>query len=110
MVADLLCDRRHRGAARGVGGEEHPDGRASMSSSAEKSCSRYSQPNCIGLSSLPSPEVQDGAMSDESAASIRAKRRDWMVTHRDTYLQSGGTQGHVMDISVWAATHSPRTV
>ena len=38
-------------------------------------------------------------MGDESAASIRATRRDWMATHRDLYLQSGGTQGHVMDIS-----------
>lgn len=38
-------------------------------------------------------------MGDESAASIRATRRDWMAMHRDLYLQSGGTQGHVMDIS-----------
>ena len=43
--------------------------------------------------------VQDGAMSDDSAAAIRQERRDWMTKHRDVYLQSGGTQGHVMDIS-----------
>ena len=42
--------------------------------------------------------VQDGAMSNDSAAAIRQERRDWMAKHRDIYLQSGGTQGHVMDI------------
>ncbi len=43
--------------------------------------------------------VQDGAMSDDSAAAIRQDRRDWMIKHRDVYLRSGGVQGHVMDIS-----------
>jgi deazaflavin-dependent oxidoreductase (nitroreductase family) len=43
--------------------------------------------------------VQDGAMSNDSAAAIRQKRRDWMAKHRDIYLQSGGTQGHVEDLS-----------
>ena len=43
--------------------------------------------------------VQDGAMSNDSSAAIRQERRDWMVKHRDVYLQSGGTRGHVMDIS-----------
>jgi deazaflavin-dependent oxidoreductase (nitroreductase family) len=38
-------------------------------------------------------------MSDESAADIRATRRDWVTDHRDMYLQSGGTQGHIMDIT-----------
>jgi deazaflavin-dependent oxidoreductase (nitroreductase family) len=43
--------------------------------------------------------VQDGAMSNDSAAEIRQERLDWMAKHRDLYQQSGGTQGHVMDIS-----------
>jgi deazaflavin-dependent oxidoreductase (nitroreductase family) len=38
-------------------------------------------------------------MSNESAAAIRQDRRDWMASHRDTYLRSGGAQGHIMDIS-----------
>ena len=38
-------------------------------------------------------------MSDDSAAAIRQERRNWMAQHRETYLKSGGTQGHVMDIS-----------
>lgn len=38
-------------------------------------------------------------MSDESAAAIREERRDFAARHRATYLQSGGTQGHVVDIS-----------
>ncbi len=38
-------------------------------------------------------------MSNDSAAAIRQERRDWMAKHREMYLQSGGTQGHVMDIS-----------
>ena len=38
-------------------------------------------------------------MSNESAADIRQERRDWITHHRDTYLRSGGAQGHVMDIS-----------
>lgn len=42
--------------------------------------------------------VQDGAMGNDSSAAIRQERGDWMAKHRDTYLQSGGTKGHVMDI------------
>ena len=38
-------------------------------------------------------------MSNDSAGSIRRQRRDWMDRHREIYLQSGGTEGHVMDIS-----------
>jgi deazaflavin-dependent oxidoreductase (nitroreductase family) len=37
-------------------------------------------------------------MSDESSAAIRETRRDWVTEHRQMYLQSGGTQGHIMDI------------
>lgn len=38
-------------------------------------------------------------MSDDTAAAIRKERRDWMARHRDTYLRSGGTQGHIVDIT-----------
>src|SRR6188472_3216187 len=41
---------------------------------------------------------QDGAMSNDSAAAIRQERLDWMARHRDIYLRSGGTEGHIMDI------------
>jgi deazaflavin-dependent oxidoreductase (nitroreductase family) len=38
-------------------------------------------------------------MSDESSAAIRAARKDWVGDHRETYLRSGGTEGHIMDIT-----------
>ena len=38
-------------------------------------------------------------MSDASSSSIRETRRDWVVEHREMYLRSGGTQGHIMDIT-----------
>jgi deazaflavin-dependent oxidoreductase (nitroreductase family) len=38
-------------------------------------------------------------MSDASSGAIRETRRDWVVEHREMYLRSGGTQGHVMDIT-----------
>lgn len=38
-------------------------------------------------------------MSDESSAAISAVRRDWVSEHRTTYLQSGGAEGHIMDIT-----------
>jgi deazaflavin-dependent oxidoreductase (nitroreductase family) len=38
-------------------------------------------------------------MSDESAAKIRAARRDWVTEHREMYLKSGGTEGHIMDVT-----------
>ncbi len=38
-------------------------------------------------------------MGDESSAVIREARRDWVTEHREMYLQSGGTQGHIMDIT-----------
>lgn len=38
-------------------------------------------------------------MSNESAAAIRQERRDWMASHRDAYLRSGGAEGHIMDLS-----------
>jgi deazaflavin-dependent oxidoreductase (nitroreductase family) len=38
-------------------------------------------------------------MSDESAAVIRAERRDWTTQHLATYLRSGGTRGHIVDTS-----------
>ena len=38
-------------------------------------------------------------MSDESSAAISAVRRDWVGEHRHSYLSSGGTEGHIMDIT-----------
>lgn len=38
-------------------------------------------------------------MSNESSAEIRASRTDWMGQHRGMYLDSGGAQGHIMDIT-----------
>jgi deazaflavin-dependent oxidoreductase (nitroreductase family) len=38
-------------------------------------------------------------MSDASSGAIRETRRDWVVEHREMYLRSGGTQGHIMDIT-----------
>ncbi len=38
-------------------------------------------------------------MSDESSAEIRDARRDWVTTHREMYLRSGGAEGHIMDIT-----------
>ena len=38
-------------------------------------------------------------MSDASSGAIRETRRDWVVEHRAMYLKSGGTQGHIMDIT-----------
>jgi deazaflavin-dependent oxidoreductase (nitroreductase family) len=43
--------------------------------------------------------VQDGAMTNDSAAAIRQERQDWMATHRDRYLRSGGTEGHIEDLT-----------
>jgi deazaflavin-dependent oxidoreductase (nitroreductase family) len=38
-------------------------------------------------------------MSDESSAAISAVRRDWVTEHRESYLKSGGTEGHIMDLT-----------
>lgn len=38
-------------------------------------------------------------MSDADAVSIRAQRSDWISEHLETYLTSGGTRGHIMDVS-----------
>jgi deazaflavin-dependent oxidoreductase (nitroreductase family) len=38
-------------------------------------------------------------MSDESSAAISEVRKDWVVEHREMYLRSGGTQGHIMNVS-----------
>lgn len=38
-------------------------------------------------------------MSDDSSAAIRDTRKDWISDHREMYLQSGGTQGHIMDLT-----------
>lgn len=42
-------------------------------------------------------------MSDETSAEIRESRKDWMVEHREMYLQSGGAQGHIMDLTAVGA-------
>jgi deazaflavin-dependent oxidoreductase (nitroreductase family) len=38
-------------------------------------------------------------MGDADAAAIRAARGDWVSEHLETYLTSGGTQGHILDLS-----------
>ena len=38
-------------------------------------------------------------MSNESSAAIREARKDWVTEHREMYLRSGGTEGHIMDIT-----------
>jgi deazaflavin-dependent oxidoreductase (nitroreductase family) len=38
-------------------------------------------------------------MADADAAAIRAARGDFTTEHLQTYLQSGGTQGHILDLS-----------
>ena len=37
-------------------------------------------------------------MSDESSATIRDARKDWVTEHRELYLSSGGVKGHIMDV------------
>ncbi|OBK13699.1 nitroreductase/quinone reductase family protein [Mycobacterium asiaticum] len=38
-------------------------------------------------------------MGDADAAAIRAERSNWMQEHLAMYLDSGGTQGHIVDLS-----------
>jgi len=38
-------------------------------------------------------------MSDETSAAIREQRRDWVTEHREMYLRSGGSQGHIQDLT-----------
>ncbi|MCV7411604.1 nitroreductase [Mycobacterium florentinum] len=38
-------------------------------------------------------------MGDAEAAAIRAARGNWVNDHLETYLASGGTRGHIMDVS-----------
>ena len=38
-------------------------------------------------------------MCDQSSAAIAATRRDWKTEHLEMYLGSGGTRGHVVDVS-----------
>ena len=38
-------------------------------------------------------------MSDQSSAAIAATRRDWKTEHLEMYLGSGGTRGHIVDVS-----------
>ncbi len=38
-------------------------------------------------------------MSTESSTAIRDTRKNWMITHREDYLRSGGAIGHLADLS-----------
>lgn len=38
-------------------------------------------------------------MSNETSAVIAKARRDWKTEHLDMYLGSGGTRGHIVDVS-----------
>jgi deazaflavin-dependent oxidoreductase (nitroreductase family) len=38
-------------------------------------------------------------MSDETASAISAVRRDWAAEHRTRYLNSGGVDGHIEDLT-----------
>jgi hypothetical protein len=38
-------------------------------------------------------------MSDETSAAISAVRMDWVVEHREKYLNSGGVKGHIENIT-----------
>ncbi|HEX5252538.1 MAG TPA: nitroreductase/quinone reductase family protein [Mycobacterium sp.] len=38
-------------------------------------------------------------MADTDAAATRAARGNWINEHLDTYLTSGGTRGHIFDVS-----------
>ena len=38
-------------------------------------------------------------MTDESSAQIRETRKDWVSEHREMYLKSGGTTGHIEDLT-----------
>jgi deazaflavin-dependent oxidoreductase (nitroreductase family) len=38
-------------------------------------------------------------MSDTSSAEIAVARRDFVAEHREQYLRSGGTEGHIVDIT-----------
>lgn len=38
-------------------------------------------------------------MANADAAAIRAERSDWMEQHLAEYLESGGTRGHIVDVS-----------
>jgi deazaflavin-dependent oxidoreductase (nitroreductase family) len=38
-------------------------------------------------------------MADADAAAIRASRADWTAQHLATYLETGGAQGHILDLN-----------
>ena len=42
-------------------------------------------------------------MTDADSAAIRVTRKDWVSEHREMYLQSGGAEGHIMDITAVGA-------
>jgi len=38
-------------------------------------------------------------MADADAAAIRASRADWTAQHLESYLESGGAAGHILDLN-----------
>lgn len=38
-------------------------------------------------------------MADSDAKAIHAMRGDWVTDHLDSYLASGGTSGHILDVT-----------
>src|SRR3546814_550774 len=60
---------------------------------------RPSDPQSCTLRGQKSARRGRSAMSDESSAAIRDTRKDWVVEHRDMYLNSGGALGHIMDVT-----------
>ncbi|WP_319430868.1 nitroreductase/quinone reductase family protein [Mycobacterium sp. RTGN5] len=38
-------------------------------------------------------------MADADAAALRASRADWTAQHLATYLESGGAQGHILNLN-----------
>jgi deazaflavin-dependent oxidoreductase (nitroreductase family) len=48
---------------------------------------------------VPSITNWEIEMSDESSATIRDARKDWVTEHRDMYLSSGGVEGHIQDLT-----------
>jgi deazaflavin-dependent oxidoreductase (nitroreductase family) len=44
-------------------------------------------------------------MADSDAAAIRASRADFAAQHLATYLESGGAQGHILDLSDVGGRH-----
>lgn len=44
-------------------------------------------------------------MADADAAALSASRADWAAQHLATYLESGGAQGHILDLNDVGGRH-----